>query len=44
LILKNKRRTLRQKVQSCERNTQELGDSMKRPNLSFMGIEEGEEV
>jgi chromosome segregation ATPase len=28
----------------CERNMQELTDSIKRPNLRIMGIEEGEEV
>jgi septal ring factor EnvC (AmiA/AmiB activator) len=26
----------------CERNMQELTDSIKRPNLRIMGIEEGE--
>jgi chromosome segregation ATPase len=29
---------------TCERNMQELTDSIKRPNLRIMGIEEGEEV
>jgi chromosome segregation ATPase len=29
---------------SCERNMQELTDSIKRLNLRIMGIEEGEEV
>jgi chromosome segregation ATPase len=28
----------------CESNMQELTDSIKRPNLRIMGIEEGEEV
>jgi hypothetical protein len=28
----------------CERNMQELTDSIKRPNLVLMGIEEGEKV
>jgi chromosome segregation ATPase len=28
----------------CEKNMQELTDSIKRPNLRIMGIEEGEEV
>jgi hypothetical protein len=28
----------------CERNMQELTDSIKRPNLRTMDIEEGEEV
>jgi chromosome segregation ATPase len=30
-------------LKSCERNVQELGDSIKRPNLRIMGVE-GEEV
>jgi hypothetical protein len=29
---------------TCERNMQELTDSMKTPDLRIMGIEEGEEV
>jgi hypothetical protein len=29
---------------TCERNMQELTDSIKRPNVRIMGIEEGEEV
>jgi predicted nuclease with TOPRIM domain len=29
---------------TCERNMQELNDSIKRPNLRIMGIEEGEEL
>jgi hypothetical protein len=29
---------------TCEKNTQELTDFMKRQNLRLMGIEEGEEV
>jgi chromosome segregation ATPase len=31
-------------LKSCERNMQELTGSIKRPNLSITGIEEGEEV
>jgi hypothetical protein len=31
-------------LKTCERNRQELTDSIKRPNLRIMGIEEGEEV
>jgi hypothetical protein len=31
-------------LKSCERNMQELIDSIKRPNLRIMVIEEGEEV
>jgi hypothetical protein len=29
---------------TCERNMQELTDSIKRPNLRLMGIDEGEEL
>jgi hypothetical protein len=31
-------------LKSCERNMEELIDSIKRPNLRIMGIEEREEV
>jgi hypothetical protein len=31
-------------LKTCEKNMQELTDSIKRPNLRTMGIEEGEEV
>jgi hypothetical protein len=31
-------------IKSCERNMEELSDSIKRPNLRIMGIQEGEEV
>jgi hypothetical protein len=31
-------------LKSCERNMEELSDSIKRPNLRIMGIEEGEEM
>jgi chromosome segregation ATPase len=31
-------------LKTCERNMQELTDSIKIPNLKIMGIEEGEEV
>jgi septal ring factor EnvC (AmiA/AmiB activator) len=31
-------------LKSCERNMQKLSDSIKRPNLRLMDIEEGEEV
>jgi hypothetical protein len=31
-------------LKSYERNMEELSDSIKRPNLRIMGIEEGEEV
>jgi hypothetical protein len=31
-------------LKTCDRNMQELTNSIKRPNLRIMGIEEGEEV
>jgi hypothetical protein len=31
-------------LKSCGKRMQELNDSIKRPNLRIMGIEEGEEV
>jgi hypothetical protein len=31
-------------LKTCEMNTQELTNSIKKPNLRIMGIEEGEEV
>jgi hypothetical protein len=31
-------------LKTCERNMQELANSIKRPNLRIMDIEEGEEV
>jgi hypothetical protein len=31
-------------LMTCEKKRQELTDSIKRPNLRLMGIEEGEEV
>jgi septal ring factor EnvC (AmiA/AmiB activator) len=31
-------------LKSCEMNMQELTNSIKRPNLRIMGIEEGEKV
>jgi chromosome segregation ATPase len=33
-----------QQLKTCEKKMQELTDSIKRPNLTIMGIEEGEEV
>jgi chromosome segregation ATPase len=33
-----------QQLTTCETNMQELTNSIKRPNLRIMGIEEGEEV
>jgi hypothetical protein len=35
---------LLRKHKSCEKNMQELTNSIKRPNLRIMGIAEGEEV
>jgi hypothetical protein len=35
---------LLKQLKICERNMQELTNSIKRPNLRIMGIEEGEEV
>jgi septal ring factor EnvC (AmiA/AmiB activator) len=35
---------LLKQLKICERNMQELTDSIKRPNLRIIGIEEGEEV
>jgi hypothetical protein len=31
-------------LKTCEKNMQELTDSIKRPNMRIMGIEEGEQV
>jgi hypothetical protein len=31
-------------LKNCERNMQELTNSIKRPNLTIMGIDKGEEV
>jgi archaeosine-15-forming tRNA-guanine transglycosylase len=42
-IKEDNRRNLKQ-LKSCGKNMQELSDSIKRPNLRIMGIEEGEEV
>jgi hypothetical protein len=30
-------------LKNCEKNMQELSNSIKRPNLKIMGIEKGEE-
>jgi chromosome segregation ATPase len=40
---KNEEQLVKQ-LKTYERNRQELTDSIKRPNLRIMGIEEGEEV
>jgi archaeosine-15-forming tRNA-guanine transglycosylase len=45
MVIKRKSEELLvRKHKSCERNMQELNESIKRPNLRIMGIEEGEEV
>jgi hypothetical protein len=45
MVIKGKTKELLVKqLKTCERNMQELTDSIKRPNLRIMGIEEGEEV
>jgi hypothetical protein len=35
---------LAKQLKTCKKKMQELTDSIKRPNLRIMGIEEGEEV
>jgi hypothetical protein len=35
---------LAKQLKTCEKKIQELTDSIKRPNLRIMGVEEGEEV
>jgi hypothetical protein len=45
MVIKGKTEELLVKqLKTCERNTQELTDSIKRQKLRIMGIEEGEEV
>jgi chromosome segregation ATPase len=45
MVIKGKAEELLAKqLKTCERNMQELTDSIKRPNLRIMGIEEGKEV
>jgi hypothetical protein len=45
MVIKGKTEELLVKqLKTCERNIQEFNDSIKRPNLGIMGIEEGEEV
>jgi hypothetical protein len=44
-ILKQKQKNTETKtLKSCKRNAHALCDSIKRPNLHIMGIEEGKEV
>jgi hypothetical protein len=45
MVIKGKTRKLIVKqLKTCEKKMQELTDSIKRPNLRIMGIEEGEEA
>jgi phosphatidate phosphatase PAH1 len=45
MVIKGKTEELLvRQLKTCERNMQELTDSIKGPNLRIMGIEEGEEV
>jgi hypothetical protein len=44
IFKKNTEEYLQKKLKSCERNMQELCDSIKRLNLQIMGIKEGKEV
>jgi hypothetical protein len=45
MIIKGKTKDLLVKqLKTCEKKIQELTNSIKRPNLKIMGIEEGEEV
>jgi hypothetical protein len=43
-IKKKMEEILVKQIKSYERNRQELSDSIRRPNLRIMSIEEGEEV
>jgi hypothetical protein len=45
MVIKGKiEELLVKQLKTCERNMQEFTDSIKRPNLRIMGIEEREEV
>jgi archaeosine-15-forming tRNA-guanine transglycosylase len=45
MVIKEKtEELLARQLKTCERNMQELINSIKRPNLRVIGIEEGEEV
>jgi hypothetical protein len=45
MVIKGKTEELLVKqLKTCEKKMQQLTDSIKRPNLRIMGIEEGEEV
>jgi hypothetical protein len=43
-LKKKTKEYLNKRLKSCERNMQELSDSIKRSNLRIMGIKEGEEI
>jgi chromosome segregation ATPase len=44
VIKGNTEELLIKQLKTCEKKMQELTDSIKRPNMRIMGIEEGEEV
>jgi chromosome segregation ATPase len=45
MVIKGKTKELLIKhLKTCEKKMQEINDSIKRPNLRIMGIEEGEKV
>jgi hypothetical protein len=45
MVIKGKtKEVLIKQLKTCEKKMQELTDSIRRPNLRNMGIEEGEEV
>jgi hypothetical protein len=44
MVIKGKTEELVRQLKTCERNMQEFNNSIKRPILRIMSIEEGEEV
>jgi hypothetical protein len=44
MLKKKTEELLVKQLKSCERNVQELSNSIKGPNLRIIGTEEGEEV
>jgi membrane-associated HD superfamily phosphohydrolase len=44
MVIKGKTDLLVKQLKTCEKKMQELSDSIKRPNLRIMGIEQEEEV
>jgi hypothetical protein len=45
MVIKGKtKEVLIKQLKTCEKKMQEFTNSIKRPNLRIMGIEEGEEV